>query len=108
MPARKDENMAFEAISSINTALPGITSIKAQDPGQGEVSFKDMLMDAINSVNNLQRESDAITEDFIAGRTDSIHDVLIAGTQASLALDFMIEVRNKILEAYQEIMRMTV
>ena len=44
-------------------------------------------------------ESDAITEDFIAGRTDSIHSVMIAGTKASLALDFMIEVRNKIMDA---------
>jgi len=100
--------MALDAISSISGSLPGIKQVKTAGSGQGEVSFKDMLLDAIYSVNQLQRESDAITEDFIAGRTDSIHDVMIAGTKASLALDFMIEVRNKILDAYQEIMRMQV
>jgi len=100
--------MAIEAIRSINTVLPEIKPLKASDTGKSEVSFKEMLLDAINSVNDLQHESDAITEDFIAGRTDSIHDVMIAGTKASLALDFMIEIRNKIVEAYQEIMRMQV
>jgi len=100
--------MAFEAISSISGSLPGINQAKVSGSNNSEVSFKDMLLDAINSVDQLQQESDAITEDFIAGRTDSIHDVMIAGTKASLALDFMIEVRNKIMEAYQEIMRMQV
>lgn len=100
--------MAIEAIRSINTVLPELKPLKASEAGENGVNFKEMLLDAINSVNNLQHESDAITEDFITGRTDSIHDVMIAGTKASLALDFMIEIRNKIVEAYQEIMRMQV
>jgi flagellar hook-basal body complex protein FliE len=103
-----DDYMAFDAITSISGTPQGIRPVKTTGSGQGDVSFKDMLLDAINGVNQLQRESDAITEDFIAGRTDSIHDVMIAGTKASLALDFMIEVRNKIMDAYQEIMRMQV
>lgn len=100
--------MAIEAISTINTALPGINSIRAADSHQEEASFKDMLLDAINNVNDLQLKSDAVAEDYITGRTDSIHDVMITATEASLALDFMIEVRNKVMEAYQEIMRMSV
>jgi flagellar hook-basal body complex protein FliE len=54
----------------------------------------------------LEKESEAITNDFIAGRTDSIHSVLIAAEKASIALDMVIEVRGKILDAYTEIMRM--
>jgi flagellar hook-basal body complex protein FliE len=100
--------MALESISSIIGSASGIKPVKVSDSGQSNVSFKDMLMDAIENVSQLQHESDAITEDFIAGRTDSIHSVMIAGTKASLALDFMIEVRNKIMDAYQEIMRMQV
>jgi len=64
--------MALEAIGSVNTVLPGIRPLKVSDTGDNEVSFKDMLLDAINSVNQLQHESDAITEDFIAGRTASM------------------------------------
>ena len=95
--------MALEAISSISGSVPGIKPVKASDSEQRDVSFKDMLMDAIENVSQLQYESDVITEDFIAGRTDSIHSVMIAGTKASLALDFMIEVRNKIMDAYQKL-----
>lgn len=100
--------MSVNAVGSINVSLPGLNKVGSLDSGKNAVNFKDMLLDAIYSVNLLQQESDAITEDFIAGRTDSIHSVMIAGTKASLALDFMIEVRNKILDAYQEIMRMQV
>lgn len=100
--------MAINAVSSVNGMLPEIKLTDSGNSGQGTVSFRDMLLDAIYSVNQLQQESDSITEDFIAGRTDSIHDVMIAATKASLALDFMIEVRNKVLNAYEEIMRMQV
>ena len=101
--------MAIEGIGSITSAaLTGIKPLNTTDSAQGTVSFKDMLMNALNDVNNLQQQSNAITEDFIAGRTDSISDVMIAATQAGLATDFMVEVRNKLMDAYQEIMRMQV
>ena len=65
-------------------------------------------MDALNNVNALEQESAKITEDFIAGRTDNIHSVMIASEKASISLQFVMEVRNKVIEAYQEIMRMQV
>lgn len=71
-------------------------------------SFSDILTQALQNVNKLENESDAITNDFITGKTDSIHSVLIASEKASLALDLVLEVRNKVLEAYTEIMRMQV
>ena len=46
--------------------------------------------------------------DFISGRTDNIHSVLIAAEKASISLQFIMEVRNKVIEAYQEIMRMQI
>lgn len=71
-------------------------------------SFRDFLTQALQNVSQLEKESDAITNDFIAGKTDSIHSVLIAAEKASLALDMVLEVRNKVLDAYTEIMRMQV
>ncbi|MCX7773875.1 MAG: flagellar hook-basal body complex protein FliE, partial [Clostridia bacterium] len=56
----------------------------------------------------LEQESNKMTEDFIAGRTDNIHSVMIAGQKATIALQFVMEVRNKVMDAYQEIMRMQV
>ena len=100
--------MAIEGVSAVNTALAGLKPVSALGSDNGAVSFKDMLMDALNGVNDLQQQSSAITEDFIAGRTDSIQDVMISATEASLATDFLVEVRNKVMDAYQEIMRMQV
>lgn len=71
-------------------------------------SFKDILTQALQNVTKLEKESDQITNDFIAGRTDSIHSVLIAAEKASIALDLVLEVRDKVLDAYNEIMRMQV
>ncbi len=72
------------------------------------INFKDFLSQALQNVSKLEKESDAITNDFIAGKIDSIHSVLIAAEKASLALDMVLEVRNKVLDAYTEIMRMQV
>lgn len=97
--------------------LTGITSIHqgslAQTRPAGKngiqgTSFKDMLMEAFQNVSQLEKESDALTNDFIAGKTDSIHSVLIAAEKASLSLEMMVQVRNKVLDAYNEIMRMQV
>jgi flagellar hook-basal body complex protein FliE len=71
-------------------------------------SFKDILTQALQNVSKLEKESEEITNDFIAGRTDSIHSVLIAAEKASIALDLILEVRDKVLDAYNEIMRMQV
>jgi flagellar hook-basal body complex protein FliE len=99
--------MAIQGISSIN-GLVSATPIKSTNQAQEAANFKDLLMDALNNVNTLEQESAKMTEDFIAGRTDNIHSVMIAGEKATVALQFVMEVRNKVLDAYQEIMRMQV
>lgn len=99
--------MNMSGIQPIHQGL--LTQGKAMQAEQTEgVSFRELLMNALQNVSGLEKESDALTDDFIAGRTDSIHSVLIAAEKASLALDLVIEVRDKVLEAYTEIMRMQV
>ncbi len=71
-------------------------------------SFGTWLAEALGQVNALQQASDRMTDDFVAGRTDSIHEVMIAGEKASLSLQLAMEIRNKVLEAYQEINRMQI
>lgn len=101
--------MAIQTVSSVN-GLVNTTPIHGikQATDTETVNFKDLLLDALNNVNALEQESAKMTEDFIAGRTDNIHSVLIAGEKASVALQFVMEVRNKVMEGYQEIMRMQV
>lgn len=74
----------------------------------GNVSFMDFLNNALNEVNKLQVESEKMNQAFAMGMNDNIHQVLIASEKADIALQFTVQIRNKILEAYQEIMRMPV
>jgi flagellar hook-basal body complex protein FliE len=73
-----------------------------------QASFRDIMMKALKDVSGLEKQADSITEDFIAGRTDSIHSVLIAAEKASISLELIVEVRNRVLDAYSEIMRMQI
>lgn len=77
-------------------------------PGQAHESFKSTLSKAINNVNDLQNASSQKTERLAKGEINDLHDVMITGQKASITLQATLEVRNKVVEAYQEIMRMQV
>lgn len=83
-----------------------------EDNGSGSTnvitSFSDYMKGALDKTNDLQIESSQITNDFAAGKTDNIHQVMIAAEKADIALQFTMQVRNKVLDAYNEIMRMQV
>ena len=71
-------------------------------------SFSETLKDAIGSVNELQKSSDKAMQNLATGRTDNVADVMIAAEKADIALKLMVQVRNKMIDAYQEIMKMQV
>ncbi len=71
-------------------------------------SFADTLKDAVESVNTLQKDSDVQMEKLATGKAQSIPDVMIAAEKADISLKLMLQVRNKIIDAYQEIMKMQV
>ena len=83
------------------------------DRGVGESnesgkSFADTLKDAVGQVNDLQKKSDRSMQDLATGRTDNVADVMIAAEKADIALRVMVQVRNKVIDAYNEIMKMQV
>ncbi len=71
-------------------------------------SFADTLNDAIQSVNTMQKQADVGMQNLATGRTDNVAEVMITAEKADIALKLMVQVRNKIIDAYQEIMRMQV
>lgn len=71
-------------------------------------SFADVLTDAINGVDETMKTSDMKVQEFIAGETDNVHDVMIQMQRAQLSFDMMVEVRNKVVETYQEVSRMQI
>jgi flagellar hook-basal body complex protein FliE len=70
--------------------------------------FADILAESIQSVDSLSDEADRMTVDLSLGKPVELHQVMLATTKAQIALELFIEIRNKIIEAYQEISRMPV
>ena len=71
-----------------------------------EMTFKDLLKGLVDKVDSLQKDADASIKGLVTGETTDIHNVAIKMEEASVAFDLMMEVRNKLLEAYQEISKM--
>lgn len=78
------------------------------ETGPAKGSFADMLADAVNSVDKAMKESDQGVQDFVAGKTENVHDVMISMQRAQISFQLMVEVRNKVVETYQEISRMPI
>lgn len=74
----------------------------------GGPSFKDVLMENIQQVNRLQRDAEMAIEDIHAGRRNDVEQVLIAKQKADLAFQTLLQVRNKLVAAYEEIKQMRV
>ena len=70
--------------------------------------FESFIKDSIQKVNELQLESSKQDTLFAVGQVDNIHEVMIAAQKAEIALQFTLEIKNKIMDAYREIMRLQV
>ena len=79
-----------------------------KDPGKPQGAFGDMLKQAVTEINQLQNSADKAITGVQLGQSSSIHEAMIALEKADISFRAMMQVRNKILEAYQEIMRMQV
>ena len=84
---------------------PGSLDVKKTSAEGESVSFADTLSESLAKVNDLQKEADKAIEDFATGKTRNIHETMIAVNKADLAFRLTMQVRNKIVEAYQEVMR---
>lgn len=78
---------------------------QSTDTGSG-VSFVDTLKEKLDAVNADQIEADAVTEAFLKGDDVDVHEVMIASAEAQQSLQMAVQVRNKLVEAFQEINRM--
>lgn len=71
-------------------------------------SFGEMLTDALKKTNELQLESDKLNAALAAGRVEDISQVVVASQKADIAIQLALQLRNRAVSAYQEIMRMQV
>lgn len=70
--------------------------------------FSDFFQQKLQEVNELQQDSEKITVDFAAGKTDNIHQVMIAAEKAKIAVNLTTAVQSKAIDAYKEVMRLQI
>lgn len=86
---------------ALNRDLPVVPDLdRAGRQGPG---FAQLLQDQIEKVNELQRDATEAIEDLAAGRRDDVESVLIATQKADTAFRLLLQVRNKVVDAYTEV-----
>ena len=79
-----------------------------KEPGKPQGAFGEMLKQAVTEISQLQNNADKAITSVQLGQSGNIHEAMIALEKADISFRAMMQVRNKILEAYQEVMRMQV
>lgn len=97
-------------IDAVNPAIKSLAqqATKNLATESGSDDFGQMLMDVIKEVNSAQSESAAMKDAFMTGQNVELHELMISMERAGLAMELTLQVRNKLLDAYQEISRMQV
>jgi flagellar hook-basal body complex protein FliE len=97
------------SIQGINPIAPAPSTgaIRSPEATPGpEKAFGDLFADAIGKVESYRANAEAATDRFMSGETDELHQVILAGQRAEIAFETFLQVRNKAVQAYQEVMRM--
>ena len=89
-------------IVSLPIGLNGVN----ERPTTGAAGFGKVIQRFIDDTNTQQLQSDQSVEQLATGQSDSVHETMLALTKADLSLRVFMEVRNKVIDAYQEVMRM--
>jgi flagellar hook-basal body complex protein FliE len=92
----------IQAIGNIRPPEPAPVPETAGRPGE----FRAALEGAIRRVDGYRSEAGAAVERFLSGEAEELHTVALATQRAELAFEMFLQVRNKVVQAYQEIMRM--
>lgn len=94
-------------ISTVGTINPGASSA-ALPPKAAGAGFGETLRQAVDQVNRLQQDADSASQAFALGQSLDVASTLIAVEKANITFQLTLQIRNKLLEAYQEIMRMPI
>lgn len=101
--------MDVNAIGGINNFLGTLPVTSFTEGNKDTVgSFISHLKDAFEKVNQLQVDSKVMKDDFAKGKIDNIDQVMIMEEKADIVMQLTMQTRNKILDAYNEIMRMPI
>lgn len=102
-------SMLTERLGGVTQRPDSFATKQTESVGEpGAKSFSQTLNEAISGVNESMKQADEVSRKFASGEATSLHEVMIAMEKADISLRTMTAVRSKLVEAYQEIMRMQV
>lgn len=107
-PLKAGETAAPKTIpfTELETLSPGILPLEQTRPAGG--SFENTIQQFVGEVSQKQAAAGQAVNGLLSGQNVSLHQTMIASEEASISFQLMVEVRNKLLESYQELMRMQV
>ena len=89
-----------------NQKIQGSIPNLSEGTNLGMTDFEDIIGSQIEKLNGAQVQSDNLIQDFAAGRTEDLHQVMIAAEEARLSMELAVQIRNKAVEAYKELNNM--
>lgn len=97
----------------VNRLVPGLIEQTGAAVGNKKATtaesigeFKEMFANLISTVNELQQDSGSIQQAFLSGDPVELHQVMIKAEEAGVATELLLEIRNKLVSAYQDLLRM--
>ena len=98
---------SLNSLYNLNNILPSSVGNGVEN-NLGTQSFSNMVKQKLEEVNSLQKQADQLTENFLAGEQVEIHQMLIAMEKVDLALRELVEIKNKMVEAYKQVTNMQI
>ena len=92
-------------LDNLSAAALSKSPDKANRPEQTAPAFSEMLNQALGEVNRLQLEAEQAVKDFTLGKASGIHETMIALQKADVSFQLLMQVRNKLISAYETVMR---
>jgi len=101
-------NSILDQLQATSALASGIKKQESENEAV-KVDFGETLKAAVDKTNNLQLTADQMTKDFVSGENNmDLHEVMISMQKANVTFQTMVQVRNKLVTSYQEIMNMQV
>ena len=97
---------AIQSAVNVLNGLPASGTASAAE--QTGASFQDMFTTALNNLTEKTSDSSAYNDALLMGESDNLHDPMIAATEAELSVSLVVQIRDKVVDAYSELMRMQV
>ena len=99
----------LNALNIAQTAGGAGQTTTAGADGPGALgSFKDVLMKNLNEVNQMQQDADSTLENYVTGKSGNIGEVISASQKANMAFSMLVQIRNKLQDAYDEVKNLRV